>query len=61
MGGEVIIITQDPDLRDSPNPQPIPKLQVSEIKLLYSDYASPAEVSAAVHQVLQAAQNIRGG
>lgn len=62
MGGEVIIITQDPDARtpDTP-PEPTPKVQLANVSILFSDFAHPSEVANAVNQVLTLAQQVRGG
>ncbi len=65
MGGEVIIITQDPDFTgDSSNnvvARPITKVRVTNIQMRYSDFAHPQDVAAAVHKVLAAANEVAGG
>lgn len=63
MGGEVIIITADPDARADPdeNRSDRPKVQVSALQLFYSDQAAPSDVASAVHQALTLARDVAGG
>lgn len=69
MGGEVIIIAQDPDVvLDPPGTPigarsqrlPVPKIQVTQVSLKFTDHASPDEVALAVRQALSFGDSLKG-
>lgn len=67
--GTVIIITQDPDARVTPNPTegavfpttplPEPKVQVTQTVLRFNSAATPDEMALAVGTVLRQAAALR--
>ena len=64
MGGEVIIIGQDPDVTTpvDPNTTNAPKskqmFSVTQFGLKYTDNATPRQIAEAVFQVLDAAKKL---
>lgn len=67
MGGEVIIIAQDPDAVPAPHPDdlanksaqaPKSKVSVTQIGFKYSDDATPRQIAEAVYRALETAKNL---
>ncbi len=67
MGGEVVIITSDPDALPEPHPDDLvtkaaralkPKVSVSQIGFKYSDDATPRQIADAVYNVLENAKRL---
>jgi hypothetical protein len=66
MGGEVIIITQDPDLRTPPTDPPktvtvTSKVTLAQVNLKFTDEASAADIGHAVQRALSIADLVKGG
>lgn len=69
MGGEVIIISQDPDVR-TPDPDTSlqlhtapkhPRCQVTQTTIKFSDEATTEDITRAVRQVLNTAEAMKLG
>ncbi len=64
MGGEVIIITSDPDVTTPVDPNQVnapkakQKVSVSQIGFKFSDDATPRQIADAVYSVLESAKRL---